>query len=102
MYYSAWFVFVLLYQFVAIGVALSIASSGRALVGAVLVNPVEAVRILAVMNIAPDLQVLGPLGAYMRLELGAVWTVALLAGALLAWCVGPVLWAARVLRSQDA
>lgn len=98
----AWFVFVLLYQFVAIGVALSVASSGRALVGAVLLNPVEAVRILAVMSLAPDFQVLGPLGAYMHFEIGIGRTIALLGAAIFVWCVAPVLCAAHLLRAQDA
>lgn len=97
----AWFAFVLLYQLVAIGVALSITASGRALVAAVLLNPVEAVRILAVMSIAPDLQVLGPLGAYLHVELGFARTVVLLGAATLAWCAAPLVCAAGILRRQD-
>ena len=97
----AWFAFVLLYQFVAIGVALAITASGRGLVAAVLLNPVEAVRILAVMSLSPDLQVLGPLGAYLYLELGVVRSALLLAASTLAWCVVPLVAAARILRGQD-
>jgi Cu-processing system permease protein len=98
----AWFAFVLLYQLAAIGIALAVTSSGQSLTLAAILNPVEAVRILAVMSLEPDLQVLGPLGAYLYVELGTAKAVALLAGAALAWTVAPLAVAAALFRRQDA
>lgn len=97
-----WFAFVLFYDLGAIGLALSISSSGRTLMLAVLGNPVESTRILAVLSLEPDLQVLGPLGSYMVDEIGMATSVALLLGALAVWTVVPLVIAARVLGAQDA
>lgn len=97
----AWFVLVLLYDLGAIGVALSVSSSGRSLTLAVLGNPVESVRILAVMSLEPDLQILGPLGAYLTEELGKLTSVILLSGALVAWAALPLVAAERLFRRQD-
>ncbi len=97
-----WFVLVLFYNLVAIGFALSVASSGEVLLASTLLNPVEAVRILAVLSLEPDLQVLGPLGSYLYLEFGPAWSAAVLAGAVLAWAAIPLALAAAVFRRQDA
>lgn len=59
-----WFVLVLLYDLGAISLALAISPSGRTLVGVALANPAESIRLLAVMSLEKDLDVLGPLGAY--------------------------------------
>lgn len=96
-----WFVLVLFYDFAAIGVALSVSSSGRSLLAAVLLNPVEAARILAVVGLQPDLRILGPLGAYLVNELGVATTTVLLVGALVAWTVTPFAVASRVFARQD-
>ena len=96
-----WFVLVLFYNFAAIGLALSVASSGRALLLAVLANPVEVARILAIVGLEPDLRVLGPMGSYLVNELGLVTTVVLLLSALVAWAALPLALAARVFARQD-
>jgi Cu-processing system permease protein len=96
-----WFGLVLLYQLGAVGLALALSTSGRALVLASVLNPVEAVRILAVLSLEPDLQVLGPMGAYLHLELGTARSVALLAGATLTWAALPIAAAAFILRRLD-
>ncbi len=98
----SWFVLVLFYDLGAIGLALSISSSGRTLMLAVLANPVESTRILAVLSLEPDLQVLGPLGSYMANEVGVATSALLLLGALAVWTVVPLLIATRVLDAQDA
>lgn len=96
-----WFVLVLFYDFAAIGVVLSFSASGRGLLGAVLANPVEGARILAVVGLEPDLRVLGPLGAYLVNEVGVRTTVSLLLAALTAWTALPLWIAARVFARQD-
>jgi hypothetical protein len=97
-----WFVLVLFYDLGAIGLALTISSSGRALLLVVLGNPVETVRILAVLSLEPDLQVLGPLGAYVVEEVGTSIGLVLLIGALVTWTVAPLVVAVQILGDQDA
>jgi Cu-processing system permease protein len=98
----AWFVLVLLYDLGAIGLALALNPSGRALVLPVIGNPVEAVRILAILSIQPDLQVLGPLGAYLTNSMGAVRAAVFLWVTLLIWIGAPLAIAIRVFNGQDA
>lgn len=98
---ALWFALVLLYDLGAIGLALAISSSGRTLLLAVLANPVECVRILAILGLEPDLRILGPLGSYLVGQLGVATTVALLAASLAAWAGGPLVLAIGVLRRQD-
>ncbi|MEO9256008.1 MAG: hypothetical protein ABI305_10725, partial [Tepidiformaceae bacterium] len=97
-----WFVLVLFYDLGAISLALWVSSSGQTLTLAALGNPVESVRLLAVMSLEPDLQVLGPLGAYLNNELGRSMSMLLLAGGILAWTLAPLAFAARIFNSQDA
>lgn len=97
-----WFVMVLFYNLVAIGVALSVASSGEVLLASTLLNPVESVRILAILSLEPDLQILGPLGSYLYLEFGTGGGAAILSAGVLAWTLLPLAAAVLVLRRQDA
>lgn len=96
-----WFTLVLFYDLAAIGIALSISSSGRTLLAVALGNPVEAVRLLAVLSLEPDLQVLGPLGAYVVEEVGVVSGAVLLTTSVVAWMVLPLLGAILSLSGQD-
>ncbi len=96
-----WFFFVLLYDLGAIGIALSVSSSGRTLVGVAVFNPVESVRILAIMSLESNLEVLGPVGSYLTERLGTMTSVILLSSAVVAWTVAPLVAAAQVFRHQD-
>ena len=98
----AWFALVLFYDLGAVSIALWVSSSGRTLTLAAIGNPVESVRLLAVMSLEPDLQVLGPLGAYLDNELGRAMSMVLLAGAIVAWTAGPIFAAAALFNRQDA
>jgi len=98
----AWFALVLFYDLAAIGFALFVTSSGQSLLLATLLNPVEAVRILAVLSLEPDLHVLGPMGAYLNLEIGTARSVVILSAAVLSWTAAPLVLAAAVFRGQDA
>ena len=97
----AWFALVLFYDLAAIGLALFVTSSGQSLLLATLLNPVEAVRILAVLSLEPDLHVLGPMGAYLNLEIGAARSALILATAVLVWAVVPLILAGAIFRRQD-
>ncbi len=98
----AWFLFVLAYDLGAISMALALTPSGRTLFLAVAANPVEAVRILAVMSIEPDMDVLGPLGAYVSDTLGRTGAIAFLSAAIAMWALIPVAVAAWLFGQQDA
>lgn len=98
----AWFLLVLVYDLGAIGLALWISSSGRTLLAVALGNPVEATRLLAVLSVEPDLQILGPLGSYMIDRLGTTTSAVLLLLSLAAWSVAPLAIAVRIFQSQDA
>jgi Cu-processing system permease protein len=97
-----WFALVLLYNLGAVGLALAVSSSGRALLLTVLANPIECVRILAIMSLEPDLDVLGPLGAYVSNEVGRTTGALLLIGALAAWVSVPLAIALRAFSRADA
>ncbi|GBD23846.1 hypothetical protein HRbin29_01519 [bacterium HR29] len=96
-----WLVLTLFYELAAIAVALTISASGRTLLLASLLDPVEAARILGILAVEPNLEVLGPLGAYLATELGTGVTAGLLASALVAWVAAPLVVAVAVFRRQD-
>ena len=92
----------LLYDLAAMGIVLSISSSGSTLLAAVLVNPVESTRILAIMSIEPDLKILGPLGSYLSQEFGTAVSSLMLAMSLFIWTAAPMAIAVHLFRNQDA
>ena len=96
-----WFVLVLFYDLGALSFALSVSSSGRTLLLAVLSNPVEGSRVLAILGLEPDLRILGPLGSYLVNEIGTSTSVALIIGALFGWTVIPLYVATRLFARQD-
>jgi ABC-type transport system involved in multi-copper enzyme maturation permease subunit len=97
-----WFLLVLLYDLGAVGLALSVSPSGRSLLVVVLGNPIECVRILAIMSLESDLDVLGPLGSYVTNEVGRGAGVALLSAALAAWVIVPLAATLRIASTRDA
>jgi hypothetical protein len=74
---------------------------GAALLATLLMNPVEIVRVLAIIHLEPDLQVLGPFGSYLLESLGTTTATALLSAALAAWVVIPISAAVWLFRSHD-
>ena len=86
----AWFVFVLLYDLVMMG---SLAFSGMPvglLAAGLIVNPVDAGRVLGVLALEPDLYLLGPAGAYLTSRLARFGTALLLLGSLTFWAIAPL------------
>ncbi len=88
-----WFVAVLFFDLVLIGMVSSTSLGGPELLVALLANPVEIVRVLAIIHLEPDLEVLGPFGTYLYDEVGTTNATLLLTGALAVWVVVP-LWSA--------
>lgn len=98
---AVWFVLVLFFDLGLIGVTLSGMLGGRGLAAALLLNPVDVARVLAVLRLSPDLEVLGPAGAYLTDTLGTGGTAAVLALALALWLAAPALGAVWAFRRQD-
>lgn len=96
-----WLVLTLFYELAVIAIALAISASGRTLLVAALLDPVEATRILGILAVEPNLEVLGPLGGYLATQLGTGATAGLLVASLLGWVVVPLAAAVALFRSQD-
>lgn len=92
----------------ALGVDLAIAALAPSLhlgpgglLAVVLLNPLEAGRILALLGTNLQGTALGPFGAYLLSTFGTAGSVALLVGDLIAWTVVPLVVADRVLARRD-
>lgn len=98
-----WFVAVVLFDIGILGVA-SLLRSGpasRLLIVGTLANPVDAVRTAALLGIQGT-TAFGPASlALLRFSHGPMGAGVLLAGSLLLWLVGPLVWAARRLSRAD-
>ncbi len=98
----AWLLFTVVYDLFLLSLFAAVAASGRLFVAGAVGNPVEAARILAILAVEPDLQILGPVGGYLRDRLGLGTTTALLAGTMALWVAGPLGAAVAVFQRQDA
>jgi len=96
-----WFVAVLFFDLVLIGAVSQASLGGTGLLVTLLLNPVEIVRVLAIIQLEPDLEVLGPFGSYLLESLGATGATAVLSAALAAWAVIPVAAAAWLFARQE-
>ena len=70
--------------------------------GGDLVSLEQKARLLAIMSIERDLDVLGPLGAYLTDRVGTAASRGLLLAAIAAWTAAPLAIAARGFSRQDA
>jgi Cu-processing system permease protein len=103
-----WFLFVLLYDLILMGSLAFTAMPIEALAAGLVLNPVDAGRVLGVLALEPDLYLLGPAGAYLTSSLSVGGTVMLLFGSLALWTLGPLVLAvftfelsARARRTKD-
>ena len=71
------------------------------LLWAILLNPLEAGRILALLGTNFEGTALGPFGAYLVSRFGTAGSVLLLGGSITAWTLVPLLVAVRALRRRD-
>lgn len=97
----AWLLFTVAYDLFFVALFLAAEPSGRLFVLAGLGNPVEAARVLTVLVVQPDLEVLGPIGAYLRDRMGVGAAAALLSSALALWVILPLAVASALFRQQD-
>jgi len=96
-----WFFAVLFFDLLLIGLVSEASLGGGGLLAALLLNPVEIVRVLAIINLEPDLEVLGPFGSYLLETLGTTGATVLLSAALAAWAVAPIAVAARLFARRE-
>lgn len=97
-----WFVAVLFFDLILVGLVSAASLSGRELLVALLINPVEIVRVLAIIHLEPDLQVLGPFGSYVYEDLGTTNATLLLGSALAVWIVAPLWFAMEFFKHADS
>ncbi len=96
-----WFVAVLFFDLVLIGAVSQTSLGGTGLLVALLLNPVEVVRVLAIIQLEPDLEVLGPFGSYLLESVGATGATAILSAALAAWAAIPIVAAAWLFARRE-
>jgi ABC-type transport system involved in multi-copper enzyme maturation permease subunit len=98
---AAWFVVAIGLDLLLLGLGVFARIGEAALFGAVLVNPLETGRILALLAIDGSAASLGPAGGFVVTQLGLAPAMGMLAAALAAWIAVPLLLAGRLLGSRD-
>jgi Cu-processing system permease protein len=97
-----WFACVLLYDLVLLGVLANAGVAPGLLATLLILNPVDAGRVLVVLALEPDLYLLGPAGAWLTAELGTTGAAALLVGSLVGWTGAGLAAAAWMFRPPRA
>lgn len=97
---SLWLLLALGLDLLLAGAAPGLRLGPVGLLAAVLLNPLEAARVLALLVI-DDGAALGPFGTYLDHLFGRAGTAGILAGALVAWIVLPLAVARRVTGRRD-
>jgi Cu-processing system permease protein len=85
-----WFAFVLLYDLVLMGALAMSGMPASALSASLLINPVDAARVLGVLALEPDLYLLGPAGAYLTARFSREGAALVLLASVLVWTVAPL------------
>jgi ABC-type transport system involved in multi-copper enzyme maturation permease subunit len=97
---SVWLLLALGVDLLLAGVAPGLRLGSAGLLGAVLLNPLEAARVLAVMLLDGG-SALGPFGEYLTRRFGTTGAKGLLAATLTAWTIGPLLVARTLTVRRD-
>lgn len=98
---SVWFAGVVLFDLTLIAAGATFGASAQALAAAVLLNPVQVARILALLLLDPSLEVLGPMGGFLVARFGTPGAAGLLIAALAAWTAGPLVLALSFFEARD-
>lgn len=96
-----WAVTVFFFDLLLAGVVSATSMGGGGLLIALLLNPVEIVRVLAIVHLEPDLQILGPFGSYVLERVGRGGTTLLLGAALVVWAAVPLGLAVYIFEERD-
>jgi ABC-type multidrug transport system ATPase subunit/ABC-type transport system involved in multi-copper enzyme maturation permease subunit len=86
----AWFAFVLMYDLLMMGTLALSGVSVNVLAASLVVNPVDAARVLGLLALEPDLYLLGPAGAYVSARFGTSGAAMLLMASLGFWTIAPL------------
>lgn len=98
---AVWLVLALGLDLAVAGIAPVLRLGPSGLLAAVLVNPVEAGRVLALLGTVASPSVLGPFGGYLRDGFGTTMSVVVLGTSLIAWVVGALSAATIVVVRRD-
>ncbi|MDR7486296.1 MAG: ABC transporter permease [Armatimonadota bacterium] len=98
---AVWFASVVVFDLLLIGAGAFALAGVRGLAAALLLNPVEIARLLALLVLDPTLEVLGPVGGFLVARFGAAGVTGLLLGALAVWTLGPLAVAAALFEGGD-
>jgi Cu-processing system permease protein len=96
-----WFVVAFVFDLVLIGMVSATSLHGGGLLLALLLNPIEIVRVLAIIQLEPDLQILGSFGSYLLERAGRANATAILAAALALWVALPLAAASWLFESRE-
>ena len=91
-----WFVYVLAYDLLLLSSFSITKLSAEALAVALLLNPIDAGRVLSILLLEPDLYMLGPAGAFLIESLGALGTGVILLSSLIIWTSTPLFLAIKL------
>jgi ABC-type transport system involved in multi-copper enzyme maturation permease subunit len=97
---SVWLLLALGMDLLLAGVAPGLRLGPAGLLAAVLLNPLEAARILAVMLLDGG-TALGPFGSYLTRRFGTLGAQGVLLGSMAAWTIGPLLVARAATARRD-
>jgi Cu-processing system permease protein len=99
---AAWMVLAVLFDFAAIAVLQFVGDGepGPLLLFLLVANPIDGMRALGLVGLGADV-LLGPTGAALSKMLAPSSGALLVAAALLAWCGGPLAYAARLYGRRD-
>ena len=98
---AAWFVLALGLDLLVIGLGVFLALGEPAILTAVLVNPIEAARVAALMLLDADGGALGTMGTYLMSNFGQTASLGLFVAALVAWTLVPLGAASAILSRRD-
>jgi len=97
-----WFALAFFFDLVLMGMVSTTSLDGGGLLLALLLNPIEIVRVLGIMHLEPDLQILGPFGSYLMGRTGVGGATAILLAALLCWTALPMALAVWLFETREA
>jgi Cu-processing system permease protein len=91
-----WFVYVLAYDLLLLSSFSITKLSAEVLAIALLLNPIDAGRVLSILLLEPDLYMLGPAGAFLIESFGGLGTGMMLLTSLIVWTVAPLFLAIKL------
>lgn len=96
-----WFASVVFFDLMLIGAGALAGAGAKVLTAAMLLNPVEVGRILALLLLDPSLEVLGPVGGLLVTRFGTMGATGVLVAALASWVAAPFLLALVLFEDRD-